>query len=134
MPHSPRAKRTFFISATCLAICVMVYRTVRHYLEWHDVREDLHDWAETLDRERGKTEIYVGSQINEEFFEVLTAEAVADSRVCLPLIGLVDILIQPKNALTKQYAALFEMEGVELEFRDDALKAIAHKAMSRKWV
>ena len=75
MPHSPRAKRTFFISATCLAICVLVYRTVRHYLEWHDVREDLHDWAETLDRERGKTEIYVGPQINEEFFEVLTAEA-----------------------------------------------------------
>jgi ATP-dependent Clp protease ATP-binding subunit ClpX len=46
--------------------------------------------------------------------------------------ALIQILSQPKNALTKQYAALFEMEGVELEFRDDALKAIAHKAMSRK--
>ncbi|MGL5666910.1 MAG: ATP-dependent Clp protease ATP-binding subunit ClpX, partial [Shewanella sp.] len=46
--------------------------------------------------------------------------------------ALVQILSEPKNALTKQYNALFEMEGVELEFREDALKAIANKAMSRK--
>ncbi|MDE3274064.1 ATP-dependent protease ATP-binding subunit ClpX [Pseudoalteromonas sp. G4] len=46
--------------------------------------------------------------------------------------ALVQILSEPKNALTKQYASLFEMENVELEFREDALKAIAHKAMERK--
>ncbi|MFC0444430.1 ATP-dependent protease ATP-binding subunit ClpX [Pseudidiomarina halophila] len=46
--------------------------------------------------------------------------------------ALVQILQEPKNALTKQYAALFDMEGVELEFRDDALRAIARKAMTRK--
>jgi ATP-dependent Clp protease ATP-binding subunit ClpX len=46
--------------------------------------------------------------------------------------ALVQILSEPKNALTKQYSALFEMENVELEFRDDALQAIAQKAMSRK--
>lgn len=46
--------------------------------------------------------------------------------------ALIQILSQPKNALTKQYGALFEMENVELEFREDALKAIAQKAMSRK--
>ncbi|WP_016955528.1 ATP-dependent protease ATP-binding subunit ClpX [Catenovulum sp. SX2] len=46
--------------------------------------------------------------------------------------ALIQILNEPKNALTKQYAALFEMEGVELEFRDDALRAIATKAMTRK--
>ncbi|MGL4472954.1 MAG: ATP-dependent protease ATP-binding subunit ClpX, partial [Shewanella sp.] len=46
--------------------------------------------------------------------------------------ALVQILSEPKNALTKQYAALFEMENVELEFREDALRAIAHKAMTRK--
>ena len=45
---------------------------------------------------------------------------------------LVEILKEPKNALTKQYAALFDMEDVELEFRDDALRAIAKKAMARK--
>lgn len=42
------------------------------------------------------------------------------------------ILTEPKNALTKQYAKLFEMEGVDLEFRPDALKAVARKALERK--
>lgn len=46
--------------------------------------------------------------------------------------ALVEILVEPKNALTKQYQKLFEMEGAELEFRDDALRAIAQKAMARK--
>ncbi|MGM0905870.1 MAG: ATP-dependent protease ATP-binding subunit ClpX [Pseudomonadota bacterium] len=46
--------------------------------------------------------------------------------------ALVEILREPKNALTKQYSALFEMEDVELEFREDALRAIAKKAMARK--
>jgi ATP-dependent Clp protease ATP-binding subunit ClpX len=46
--------------------------------------------------------------------------------------ALVTILVEPKNALTKQYRKLFEMEGAELEFRDDALSAIAKKAMERK--
>ncbi|MEL7595295.1 ATP-dependent protease ATP-binding subunit ClpX [Aeromonas veronii] len=46
--------------------------------------------------------------------------------------ALIQILKEPKNALTKQYAALFDLEGVELEFRDDALNAIARKAMERK--
>lgn len=45
---------------------------------------------------------------------------------------LVKILTDPKNALTKQYAKLFRMEGVELEFTEDALRAIAQKAMARK--
>jgi len=46
--------------------------------------------------------------------------------------ALVSILVEPKNALTKQYKRLFEMEGVELDFRDEALKAVAKKAMARK--
>ncbi|WP_448566256.1 ATP-dependent protease ATP-binding subunit ClpX [Thalassotalea ganghwensis] len=46
--------------------------------------------------------------------------------------ALIQILQEPKNALTKQFTALFDMEDVELEFRTDALKAIAHKAMVRK--
>lgn len=45
---------------------------------------------------------------------------------------LVRILTEPKNAITKQYFKLFEMEGCEIEFRDDALHAIARKAMERK--
>ena len=46
--------------------------------------------------------------------------------------ALVTILKEPKNALAKQYAKMIEMEGCELELRDDALKAIARKAMKRK--
>jgi ATP-dependent Clp protease ATP-binding subunit ClpX len=46
--------------------------------------------------------------------------------------ALVQILKEPKNSLTKQYAKLFEMEGVEIQFRDDALRAIARKAQQRK--
>jgi ATP-dependent Clp protease ATP-binding subunit ClpX len=46
--------------------------------------------------------------------------------------ALIQILTEPKNALTKQYAKLFQMEGCELEFRDDALRSVARKAMVRK--
>jgi len=46
--------------------------------------------------------------------------------------ALVKILKEPRNSLTKQYSKLFEMEGVEIQFRDDALRAIARKAQERK--
>ena len=46
--------------------------------------------------------------------------------------ALVSILVQPKNALFKQYQALFAMENVDLDIRDDALDAIAEKAIERK--
>lgn len=46
--------------------------------------------------------------------------------------ALVQILTEPKNALTKQYGKLFDMEGVELEFRTDALNAVAKRALLRK--
>ncbi|MDO4169552.1 MAG: ATP-dependent Clp protease ATP-binding subunit ClpX [Lachnospiraceae bacterium] len=45
--------------------------------------------------------------------------------------ALVNILTQPKNSIVKQYCKLFELDGVELEFEEDALKAIAHKAIER---
>jgi ATP-dependent Clp protease ATP-binding subunit ClpX len=46
--------------------------------------------------------------------------------------ALVKILTEPKNAITKQFKKLFEMEGAELEFRPDALNAVARKALKRK--
>jgi ATP-dependent Clp protease ATP-binding subunit ClpX len=46
--------------------------------------------------------------------------------------ALMDILTKPKNALVKQYQRLFEMENIRLDFSDDALKAIAHRAIARK--
>jgi len=50
----------------------------------------------------------------------------------LDLDALVRILKEPKNSLTKQYMKLFEMEDVEIQFRDDALRAIAKKAKERR--
>jgi ATP-dependent Clp protease ATP-binding subunit ClpX len=47
-------------------------------------------------------------------------------------VALVQILKEPKNSLTKQYQRLFDMEDVDLDFREDALRAIANKAMERK--
>ena len=46
--------------------------------------------------------------------------------------ALVKILTEPKNALVKQYARLFDMEGVGLTFTEDALVAVAKKAITRK--
>ena len=50
----------------------------------------------------------------------------------LDVAALVQILTEPKNALTKQYHKMFDMEGVEIDFREDGLKAVASKAMERK--
>jgi ATP-dependent Clp protease ATP-binding subunit ClpX len=47
-------------------------------------------------------------------------------------VALVQILTEPRNAITKQYGKLFEMEGCEIEFREEALRAVARKAMERK--
>ncbi len=46
--------------------------------------------------------------------------------------ALIEILTEPRNALVKQYQKLFEMEDVKLEFTDDALSAIAQRAIARK--
>jgi len=64
-----------------------------------------------------------------EFVGRLPAIATLES---LDETALMSILVEPKNALTKQFAKLFDMEGVELEFRPSALKMIAHKALERK--
>ena len=50
----------------------------------------------------------------------------------LDVDALVTILQEPKNAIAKQYAKLFELEGVELTFNDEALRAIAERAIKRK--
>lgn len=50
----------------------------------------------------------------------------------LDVDALISILTEPKNSLTKQYGRLFDMENVELDFREDALRAVAEKALERK--
>jgi ATP-dependent Clp protease ATP-binding subunit ClpX len=64
-----------------------------------------------------------------EFVGRLPAVATLES---LDEPALMKILVEPKNALTKQYVKLFKMEGVDLEFRESALKLVAKKALERK--
>ncbi len=64
-----------------------------------------------------------------EFIGRLPTLAVLDP---LDEAALIDILIRPKNAITKQYQKLFGFEGVDLKFTDKALKAIAETAIKRK--
>lgn len=64
-----------------------------------------------------------------EFVGRLPVQAVLEE---LDEKSLMRILVEPKNALVKQYQKLIEFEGVELEFREDALKAIATQAKKRK--
>jgi ATP-dependent Clp protease ATP-binding subunit ClpX len=64
-----------------------------------------------------------------EFIGRLPVQAVLDE---LDEEQLMQILTEPKNALAKQYKRLFEIEQVELEFREDALRAVSRKAMDRK--
>ena len=64
-----------------------------------------------------------------EFVGRLPVVAVLDE---LDTSALVKILVEPKNALVKQYQKLLAMEGVELEFREHALQAIAKRALERR--
>ena len=64
-----------------------------------------------------------------EFVGRLPAVATLES---LDEAALIKSLVEPKNALTKQYVKLFKMEGVDLEFRESALKLVAKKALERK--
>ncbi len=76
-----------------------------------------------------QTEDLVKFGLIPEFIGRLPVIAVLDQ---LNEEALIQILKAPKNALTKQYQALFHLEGVELEFHENALKAIAKKSMVRK--
>ena len=64
-----------------------------------------------------------------EFVGRLPVAAVLDE---LDEEALMRILVEPRNAITKQFRKLFEMEGTDIEFREDALRAVATKAMERK--
>ncbi len=95
--------------------------------------------AEVKSKEDGKSlgEVLVGVEPEDLIKYGLIPEFVGRLPVVATLkeldeAQLVRILTEPKNAIVKQYARMFEMEGAELEFREDALRAVARKAMERK--
>ncbi|OQW94328.1 MAG: ATP-dependent protease ATP-binding subunit ClpX [Beggiatoa sp. IS2] len=89
-------------------------------------KEDKHSFNEMLCRVEPEDLIKYG--LIPEFVGRLPVVAILEE---LNEAQLVQILTEPRNALTKQYLRLFEMEGTELEFREEALRAIASKAVER---
>jgi len=83
--------------------------------------------GETLAKVRPEDLIKFG--LIPEFLGRLPVIATLDE---LDISALIRILTEPKNALVKQFKILFEMEGVNLRFTDDALSAISDEAMKRK--
>jgi ATP-dependent Clp protease ATP-binding subunit ClpX len=90
-------------------------------------KDDLREVGEVLREVEPEDLIKFG--LIPEFVGRLPAIATLES---LDEDALMKILVEPKNALTKQYAKLFKMEGVELEFRESALRLISKKALERK--
>jgi ATP-dependent Clp protease ATP-binding subunit ClpX len=88
-------------------------------------------------KERSLTEVFAEAEPEDLIKFGLIPELVGRMPVVATLDelssdALVRILTEPRNALVKQYAQLFAMEGVDLEFRPSALEAIAQKALDRK--
>jgi ATP-dependent Clp protease ATP-binding subunit ClpX len=95
--------------------------------------------AEIISKEDSKSENELMKQVEPE--DLIKYGLIPEFVGRLPVIAtldeldesaLVSILTEPKNALTKQYKKLFDMEGVDVEFREDALETVAKKAMKRK--
>ncbi|MFQ6593656.1 MULTISPECIES: ATP-dependent Clp protease ATP-binding subunit ClpX [Pseudomonas] len=122
-----------------LFICGGAFSGLEKVIQQRSTRGGIGFSAEVRSKEEGKK---VGESLREvepddlvkfglipEFVGRLPVLATLDE---LDEAALIQILTEPKNALTKQYAKLFEMEGVDLEFRTDALKSVAKRALERK--
>ncbi|CAI8969345.1 ATP-dependent Clp protease ATP-binding subunit ClpX [Pseudomonas sp. NPDC087612] len=122
-----------------LFICGGAFSGLEKVIQARSTRGGIGFGAEVRSKQEGKK---VGESLREvepddlvkfglipEFVGRLPVLATLDE---LDEAALMQILTEPKNALTKQYAKLFEMEGVDLEFRSDALKSVARKALERK--
>ena len=122
-----------------LFICGGAFSGLEKVIQNRSTRGGIGFGAEVRSKEEGKK---VGESLREvepddlvkfglipEFVGRLPVLATLDE---LDEAALMQILTEPKNALTKQYAKLFEMEGVDLEFRADALKSVAKRALERK--
>ena len=122
-----------------LFICGGAFSGLEKVIQNRSTRGGIGFSAEVRSKEEGKK---VGESLREvepddlvkfglipEFVGRLPVLATLDE---LDEAALMQILTEPKNDLTKQYAKLFEMEGVDLEFRADALKSVAKRALERK--
>ncbi len=90
-------------------------------------KDERHDFAEIV--AAVEPEDLIGYGLIPEFIGRLPMVAILQE---LDEDALVAILTEPKNAIIRQYGKLFEMEGVEIDFREDSLRTVARKAMERK--
>ena len=88
-------------------------------------------------RETNNIPIIMVSAKTQDIDKIVGLSTGADDYVAKPLnsldeTALMKILVEPKNSLVKQYKKLFELDGVQLDFKEDALEAIAKKSLERK--
>ena len=88
-------------------------------------------------RETNNIPIIMVSAKTQDIDKIVGLSTGADDYVAKPFnpldeTALMKILVEPKNSLVKQYKKLFELDGVQLDFKEDALEAIAKKSLERK--
>lgn len=122
-----------------LFICGGAFAGLEKVIESRSTKSGIGFVAEVKSKEEGKkvSEILVDVEPEDLIKYGLIPEFVGRLPVVTTLeeldeVALIRILTEPKNAITKQFAKLFEMEGSDLEFREDALRAVSRKAMDRK--
>lgn len=125
-------------TSNILFICGGAFVGLERYVEARLSKKSMGIGAQVSSRKkRNSGEVFAQSQTEDlmkfgmipEFLGRLPVLATLDD---LDEAALINILTKPKNAITKQYSRLFELEGVKLNFDDSALNAIAKQAINRK--
>ena len=135
---NPRGRMNAVDTSNILFICGGAFDGLEKIVQRRSVKSGIGFGAEVASvKEASLTELYSQVEASDLVKFGLIPELVGRLPVLATLEELsedafVSILTQPKNALVKQFAELFAMEGVELEVTDEALRAIAKKAIARK--
>lgn len=124
-------------TSNILFICGGAFEGIEKIIEKRVSTSSMGFGAKVLTRKEIDSTNWMGQVIPQDFVKFgLIPELVGRLPIIASLSGLdekalVKILVEPKNSLIKQYKKLFELDKVELEFTDEALKSIAKKAIER---
>ena len=135
---NPRGKMVAVDTSNILFICGGAFDGLEKIVRRRSVKSGIGFGAQVhSESQESLTELYANADPSDLVKYGLIPELVGRLPIVATLEELdekafVSILTEPKNALIKQFAELFAMEGVTFEAEPEALKAIAHKAMARK--
>ncbi len=135
---NPRGKMVPVDTSNILFICGGAFDGLEKIVQRRSVKSGIGFGAQVRsEKEESLSELYAGAEPSDLVKYGLIPELVGRLPIVATLEELdeeafVSILTEPKNALIKQFAELFAMEGVRFEAEPEALKAVAHKAMARK--